>query len=192
MDVPGAGVAGAAEIARRAQPLRRLPGVHEGDVWIAEAVRHDLGMRLVVVDVALLVRHRHLAGHVVDLDLVDSGEFEEMRLGLFGEVEQRLGPGKAVFRFEFLGPGALAGAELAAIAARSAVAEAMRFDQHDIAAGPGEVHRRRQAGEAAANDDDVAPQVTVERLVFGPWAGRVLIPGAAGGDWGLVGHDARE
>jgi hypothetical protein len=135
------------------------------------------------------VRHRHLAGHVVDLDLVDGGEFEEMRLGLFGEFEQRLGPGKAVFRFELLGPGALTGAELAAIAARCAVAETMRFDQHDIAAGPGEVHRRRQTGKTAANDDDVAPQVTVKRLVFGPWTGRVLIPGAAGGDWGLVSQD---
>jgi hypothetical protein len=37
------------------------------------------------------VRHRHLAGYIVDLDLVDGGEFDEMRLRLFGKVEQCLG-----------------------------------------------------------------------------------------------------
>ena len=68
--------------------------------------------------------------------LVDGGEFEQMRLGLFGKVEQRLGAGKTVLGFQLLGPGALAGAELPAIAARRAVAEAVRLDQHDIACPP--------------------------------------------------------
>ena len=48
-------------------------------------------MRAVVLDIALLVRDGDLARHVVDLDAVGRGEFQQMRLGLLGEVEQRLG-----------------------------------------------------------------------------------------------------
>ena len=64
----------------------------------------------------------------------DRGEFEEMRLGFLGKVEQRLGAGPAELGFQLVGPGALAGAELAAIAARGAVAEAVRLDQRDVGA----------------------------------------------------------
>ena len=96
-----------------------------------------------------------LAGPEVDLDLVDGGEFQQMRLGLLGQVEQRLGALEAEFVLQLLRAGPLAGAELAAIAARRAVAEAMRLDQRDIGARLGEMGRRRQAGEAAADDDDV-------------------------------------
>jgi hypothetical protein len=63
------------------------------------------------------VNHRKLAGPIVDLDGVAGGEIEQMGLGLFGEVEQGFCAGKAELCFQFLGPGALAGAELPAIAA---------------------------------------------------------------------------
>ena len=67
-----------------------------------------------------------------------SDEVEEMGLGLLGEVEQRLGALEAVAASISSGQSALAGAHLAAIAARGAVAEAVRFDQdRDVDAGRG-------------------------------------------------------
>ena len=155
MDMAGAGVAHAAEIMRRPQPLGRLGGVHEAELRIAEARRHRLGMFPVVGQLALLVNDVEMAGPEVDVDLVGGGELEQMRLGLLGEVEQRLGAFEAEFGFQFLRPGALAGAKLAAIAARCAVAEAVRLDQHHAGPGLGQMGRRRQAGKAAADDDDV-------------------------------------
>ena len=74
-----------------------------------------------------------------------------------------LARGEAEFGLEFLGPGALAGAELPAIAARRAVAEAVRLDQRDRRAGLGEMRRRRKPGEAAADDRDIASPVAVQR-----------------------------
>ena len=163
MDVAGAGVAHAAEIVRRAEARGGLLGVHEGDMRIAGALAHVVGISAVVVDIALLVRDGELARHEVDLDAVRRGEFEKMRLGLLGEVEQRLGAAPADLGLELVERAALAGAELAAIPARCAVAEAMRLDQRDIGARLGEMGRRRQAGEAAADDDDVGAAIAVER-----------------------------
>ena len=134
MDVAGAGVARAAEIARRAEPLGGLLGVHEADMRIAGALAHVVGIFAVVVDIALLVRDRELARHEVDVDAVHRCEFEQMRLGLLGKVEQRLGAGPAELGLELVERGAMAGAELAAIPARGAVAEAVRVDQHDVGA----------------------------------------------------------
>ena len=157
---------------------------------IAGALAHVVGIFAVVVDIALLVRDRQLAGHEVDVDAVHRGEFQQMRLGFLGEIEQRLGARPAELGFELVERGALAGAELAAIPARGAVAEAIGVDQRDVGARLGEMGGGRQAGEAAADDDDVGAAVAVERRIFGARAGRVLVPGNAGGDGGLVGHDA--
>ena len=131
-----------------------------------------------------------MAGPEIDVDLVGGGEFEQMRLGFLGDVEQRLGALESEFGLQFLRAGALAGAELAAIAARCAVAEAMRLDQRDAGSRLGEMRRRRQPGKAAADDDDVDRAVAVERRIVRPRAGGVLVPGIAGGDRGLVGHEA--
>lgn len=90
---------------------------------VAETPCHDFGMGLVGVDIALLVRHRNLARHEIDVDLVGGGEFEQVRLGLLGQVEQCLGAGKTELGLHFLRPGALACAELSAIAPGSAVAQ---------------------------------------------------------------------
>ena len=112
-----------------------------------------------------------------------------MRLGLLGEVEQRLGAARSRSSASCSsGPGALAGAELAAIAARRAVAEAMRFDQHDIGARLGEVSRRRQAGEATADDHDIRFAVAIERWIGWAIGNRILIPGTAGRNGGLIRH----
>ena len=95
--------------------------------------------------------------------LFDRGEFEQMRLRLLGEIEQRLGAREAELLLQLLRAGPLAGAELAAIAARRAVADAVAFDQHDVGSRLGEMRRRRKAGEAAADDDDVGREIAVER-----------------------------
>src|SRR6185312_847119 len=113
---------------------------------------------------------------------------EQMGLRLLGEVEQRLGAGEAEFGLQVLGPGALAGAELAAITAGGAVAEAMRLYKNDIDAGLGQMRRRRQAGEAAADDDDIGAAVAVESRIGRPFAGRLLIPGISRRDRTAVGH----
>ena len=139
---------------------------------------------------ALLVGDVHVAGAEVDLDIVDRGELKQMRLGFLGKVEQRLGALESVFRFKLLGAGALAGAELPAIPARRPVAEAVRFEQHDRRSHFGKMHGCRQAGETAADDDDVAGAITVERGIIASGTGSVFVPGIAGGDGGLVSHDA--
>ena len=115
-----------------------------------------------------MLRHLEMARPEVDIDLVDVGEFEQMRLRLLGQIEQRLGAVKAVFGLQVLSPGALAGAELAAIAARRTITEPMRLDQHDIGAGLCQMHCRRQACKAAADNDDVACPIAVERRVLRP------------------------
>ena len=136
--------------------------------------------------VALAVADVEVAGPEVDLDFVDGREFQQMRLGFLGEVEQRLGALEAEFLLQLLRARPLAGAELAAVAARCAVADAMRLDQRDARAGLGQMRCGRQAGEAAADDDDIGGEVAVERRVFRTRPGRVLIPGIAGRDGGLV------
>ena len=189
VDVAGSGVAHAAAIMVRAHAFRGLAGVHQRQMRIAETAGHRLGMLDELGQFALLVRDVEMAGTEVDVDPVRLGEFEQVRLGLLGEVEQRLGAGKAVLGLELLSAGALAGAELAAIAAGCAVAEAAAIDQHHVAAGLGQVRRSGQPGEAAADDHHVAAPVAVERVVFRPRADRGFVPGIAGGDGGLVSHE---
>ena len=70
-----------------------------------------------------------LAGHIVDLDLMLAGEIDEMALGRFGKIEQRLRAFVADLLLEFFRPPSLTGAELAAIAAGRPVAEAVGLDQ---------------------------------------------------------------
>ena len=137
----------------------------------------------------LLVSDVEVAGPEVDLDGVGLSEFEEVRLGLLGEVEERLGAFEAVLRLHLFRAGALARTELPAVAARSAVAEAVRLDQDHVDAGLGQMRGGRQSGEAAADDHDVRRQVAVQRRIFGTFSDGVFIPGEAGGDGRDVGHD---
>ena len=102
---------------------------------IVVALGGDLGIGAEIFLEARLVADDHVALHIVDVDVVLGGEVEQMLLGILGHVEQRLGEPQAERSFHLLGPPALAGAELAAIAAGRAVAEAVGIDQHDIDAG---------------------------------------------------------
>jgi hypothetical protein len=94
-------------------------------------------------------------------------EFEHVRLGLFGEIEQRLGAGEPEFSLQLLGPGALSGAELAAIAPDAPSPKRCASISTTLVPGLGEMHGRRKPGEAAADDDDVGRAVAVERRIFG-------------------------
>ena len=129
MDVAGAGVAHAADIMRRPQPLGRFRRVHVVDVRIVEARLHRFGMLEIFRQEALALADIEMAGPEVDLDVVRLGEFKQMRLGLLGDVEQRLGALESVFGLQFLSAGTLPGAELPAIAPGGAVAKAVRLDQ---------------------------------------------------------------
>src|SRR5690606_20420972 len=112
----------------------------------------------------------------------------DMALGIFGKVEQRPGALEAELGFQAFRLGALAGAELAAVAPRSAVAEAMRVDEDDVYALLSKVVGGLQAGEAAADDGDVGIDGSVERGIFGAFPDACLIPGDAGGNRALPGH----
>ena len=54
-----------------------------------------------------------------------------------------------------------------------------------------QMRRRRQSGEAAADDGDVAIPVAVQRRIGRALADGRLVPGIARGNGGLIGHDDR-
>ena len=110
------------------------------------------------------MRDIQLAGHVFDVDAMRVGKIEQIVLGVFGQVEQRLGPLEAELALHFLWRPALAGAQLPAIAARCAIAETVGVDQRDRHAFLGKIVGGLQAGKAAADDDNVTLTVTVEPL----------------------------
>src|SRR5690606_16900341 len=95
MDVAGAHVAHAAEIAFGAEPFRCLAGIHEGDMWIAVTLGQNIRMRPVSLYVTLLVCHGQLPGAIVDLDAMGCAEFEKMRFGFLRQIEKRLCAGEA-------------------------------------------------------------------------------------------------
>ncbi|MNE63360.1 hypothetical protein D3C80_1587060 [compost metagenome] len=137
---------------------------------------------------ALLVADRELARHELDVDVVLAGEIEHVPLGVLGHVEQRLRPFVAERFLGFVGPGALAGAELAAVAPRRAVAEAAGVDERDIDAVARKVVGRLEPGIAAADDGDVRLARSRHLRVFGSIRDGCLIPGETGRDRALPGH----
>jgi hypothetical protein len=188
MDMARPRIPHSAEIARRADPPRRLFGIHEAHMRIADPVGQIVAIGPVVRDVALLVGHREMTGLVVDLDLVGFCEFVQMRLRLLGQIEQRLGPRPAEFLFELVDTGALARVHLSAIAAGGAIAEPVLLEQHDACACLRKMSRSRKAGEPAPHDGNVGLNVAFESGVGRPFAHRILVPGDAGGNRGLVAH----
>ena len=176
MDVAGAGVQYAAVVMVGAHALMCLGRVHISDVRIVEACPHRLGVLDIFGQVALAVADIEMAGTEIDLDLVDRGEFEQVRLSLLGDVEQRLGAREAEFLLQLLRAGTLTRAKLAAIAARRAVADPVAFDQHDVCSGLGEMRRRRKACEATANDDDVGREIAVEGSIVRSRTRSIFVP----------------
>lgn len=84
---------------------------------------------------------------------------------------------EADLAFHLVGKGALAGAELAAIAAGSTIAKTMRLDQSDRDAVFGEVTGGLKAGITAADDRDINLLRPVESGIVRPLADGCLIPG---------------
>ena len=116
MDMPGACIANAEVIAGGAHTIMRFLPVHEGDMRIAVAHRHDLGLVPVVGFAVALVRDIHLPGQIFDVYAVLFGKIEQVMLGILRQIEQRLGTLEAKLGLQLSRPSPLAGAELAAIA----------------------------------------------------------------------------
>ncbi len=177
VDMSGSGIADAVVIARRAHPFMGFLAIHEGDMRIAVAHRHDLGFMAIVRFPAPLVCDVHLAREIVDIDAMLVAKVEQIALGVLRHVEQRLGTLEAEFCFQFCRRGALPGAELAAIATGSPVTEAVALNEHDGDTEPGEIVGGLQPGEAAADNRDVSCYRAVEGRIFRPLAHACLIPG---------------
>ena len=131
MDMAGAGIAHAAMKPFRADPLGRLRRIHEGHMRIVVAAGGDLDAVFVVALMARLVGDVHLAGHVFDIDAVLGGKILHVSFGAFGKVEKGSRRFVAELFLHLFRRPALAGAHLAAIAARGTVAEAGAVDQND-------------------------------------------------------------
>ena len=184
----GADITDAAEIMVRAKPLRRLLPVHEGEVRVIVALGQHLDMVAIFVVKPAFVGDGKLTGLEVNTDLVGAGEVEQVRFGVLCHAEECLRTRLAELVLHLLRPPVLAGAELAAIAPGCAVAEAGSVDQHHVNAVNGKLIGCLQAGEAAADDDDIGGGRAVK-----PGIGRALgkgrlIPGHPGGNRALPFH----
>src|SRR5690606_13265703 len=130
----------------------------------AEALSHELHMGLIGFQIAPLVDHGHLPRPIVDIDPMRRGKIQQMRLGVFCQVEQRLCAREADLAFQFFAPCALPCAQLAAIAPGCAIAETMSIDQRHAGSGLRKMRGCRQPREAAADDDDIDRKVAIKWL----------------------------
>ncbi len=88
LDMAGALVVCSAQIARRPKAFRGFSGIHVVDMRIAEALRHQFRVRLVMLQITLLVHDGHLSRHIFDVDLVRLGKFDEVAFRFLGKIEQ--------------------------------------------------------------------------------------------------------
>jgi hypothetical protein len=114
------------------------------------------------------VRHIHLAGRVVHVEVwCSDGKVQQVALRLLRHVEQRLRALETYLLLQFLRPGALPGAQLAAIATRCAVTQAGAFHEDNRQASLGKIVSGLQPGEAAADDRDVGRRGAIQGGIFG-------------------------
>ena len=119
----------------------------------------------------------YLAGRQVAVDGVAADEIRDEIARRDPQLEQLAGavPAKAGLQFVLLP--ALAGAQLAAIAARGAPAHAPALEHDDRVAALGQVQGRRQAGVAGPDHADVGGRGPGERRVRGQAPGGGQVPG---------------
>jgi hypothetical protein len=117
-----------------------------------------------------------LPRHIINVDGVLFGKFEQMRFGVLGDVEQDFRPLKAKLALQLLHPGPLPGAELPAIAPGCAVAETVLLKQDDGHARLCQMRSSGEPGEPAADDEDIGSQRAGKRGIRRALADRVLIP----------------
>ncbi len=172
----GAGVAHAAMIMRRSQPICGFCLLHEGNFLIAVAAHHGLDAITIALFIGALMRDVQLPRLELHVDLVVAGKVEHIVLGVFREIEQCLGALKTDLFFKLVRPGALARAELSAIAPRRAIAEAMGLDQGDGNAGARQIIGRLKAGEAAADNGDIDRARAIHRRIVRTLRNSLLIP----------------
>ena len=151
----GARVAPPAEIDVGADGLREAPAVEPGDGVVAIGIAELVDIGALLGDEPLPVHRFDQARPPVAGDAVFLDEAERRRLGLLGEVPQAPRCVQAQMRLQPVLVVPLAAVQLAAIAPRGAPADAVLLHQHHVDAGLGQMQRRRQAGEAAADNGDV-------------------------------------
>ena len=126
---------------------------------------------------ARTVRSDGNTGLQVALDPVPGDARTHERLRLLGKRPEELRPVLAELPLQSGLIAPMPAAELPAVAAGGAVADAPRLKQNGVEAAFGEMERTRKPGVAAADDTDICALIALER-----WPGRVrpracLVPG---------------
>ncbi len=155
VEMAAAAVADRAGIKLRAERLGRLGAIQKGHEVVPITARQSLHERGGLVQQSGLVEGLDHAGPEVAGNGEADDQAADQRLRLLRHVPEQLGALKAEapLQPELVLP--LAGMDLAAAAARRAVGDPAGFQQHHIRTGIGEVDRRGQAGEAAADNADI-------------------------------------
>ncbi len=149
-------------ISRRAETLGRLGLGQEARVGIVVALGQDVGVAAIAFDIAPFMNQRELAGAIVGFDAARRHHLVEMGLGVLRHLEKLARALQPDVRFEIFRPLPLARAELAAIAPGGAVAQPGCLQKRDADAALGQMQRRRQAREAAADDQGIDVERAVE------------------------------
>lgn len=172
----GARVIDAAKITFRTEQARCFSAVEQTQILIVGSACHQLDVTLILFEIARLVHDRNLAGHIFHVDPVFVGKGKEICLGLFRHVEQSLGALKAIFRFKVLGPCALAGAELTAIAPRRPIAEPSSVDERDVRALSRQMVGSRKPCISATNDNDIGLPRAIHFRILRPIRDTRFVP----------------
>ena len=124
---------------------------------------HVFDLGAVPVCVALFPGCLNESGFQVAFNRVASDQFFHKRVAFYAEIPQAMGPFAAKAFFQRTLVLALADAKLAAIAARRAPADALRFQDDDGIAAFGKVKRRGQTRIACTYDADIGGDIALQR-----------------------------
>src|SRR5688500_5037246 len=180
MQVARAGIEEACDVTLAGDPLANFFPLHEAKLVVA-VVAFLLALPLEqFLALARLDADVHVAPDEVAVDAVLLDQLARQLDAFDAEVPEALRIRRAERRGELRHAAGPARDELAARAARGAVADALGFEQHDLVAAPGEVERGRAAREAGADDADVGVDVALERRQRGAATGGRLVPASGG------------
>ena len=163
MQVPAAGVVHAAmiDVGRHHRP--DLVAAHQARLAVAVALAQQIQLDLQFVDVLRLGGAEQIAGLEVAGNAVARHPLADDGLGLLGHVPQALGVLDADPAGDLPHARRIAGADLPAVAAGSAPADARRLQHDDGIAALRQVQRGRDAGVAGADHAHIRLDRAVER-----------------------------
>src|SRR5262245_14249617 len=163
MQVARAGVVQSRNVALARDPGLGLLALHEAELSVAE-ILHLLALHVEqLLALARLQRDVHVAPGELAVDAVRRDQVARQLDALDAEVPDALRVGLAELRGDLVHAAGPAGDDLAAGAARGAVADALGLEHDDLVAALGEMHRGRAAREPGADDADVRVDVALER-----------------------------